>query len=170
MGREALNRPTCDLSEVFMHRCSLNWLTWCHLYCSFDLMYLSDFKGEFMKKYGALVLVSASHLLMIWTRCDRWSLFSSLSLHYRRMLTRGVMDARGPRLGWRLLPASGSHGSIVLNTAINHTRTGGHAVLNTASHPHKCGGTSAWAQRTLCTLDTRVIVRPKALLDGETRW
>lgn len=55
------------------------------------------------------------------------------------MLTRGVMDARGSRLGCSLLTASGSHGSIVLDTVINHTRTGGHAVLNTASHPHKCG-------------------------------
>lgn len=106
-------------------------------------MYLSDIKGESVKKCGALVLISASPLLLIWTRCDRWSLSSSLSFLHPRMLSRGVMDARGPGLGCRSLAASGSHGSIVLNAVINHTRTGGHAVLNTASHPHICGGASA---------------------------
>lgn len=64
-------------------------------HCSFDLTYLSDIKGESMKKHGALVLVSASHLRLMWTRCGRWSVASSLSFRTRRMPTRAVADARG---------------------------------------------------------------------------
>lgn len=141
------------------------------IHCSFDLMYLSDIKGESMKTYAALACLYVSPLL---NGNQMWPMVAFLLSSFHSATDGcGPGASRMPEVparACRLLAASGSHGSIVLNTVINHTRTGGHVVLNTASHPHKCRGASARAQRTLCTSDTRVIVRRGALLGGETRW
>lgn len=144
------HRPMCLQMSYFAYP----WLNLCVRH-----QFRHPTKRRAHEKYGGLHCISP--LPLMWTRCDGWWLFSTLSF---------ATDGCWPGASW--LPGPGSlsawgklSSSILTRWLI--TRSGGRAVLNTANSSIKAGALRR-TQRALCAGETQVIVCCDARPGGQT--